>query len=89
MVRLRDDLVLGRITTANVYAFIRSDAQGGVVDGAPTLVGYLHYRQRELVVDRRQGSLVRAFASVWRRGTRSAIVALAKLVGAFTLGHSR
>lgn len=120
---LHDDLVLGKVTTANVYVFVRSDPQGGIIDGDPALLGYLHYQQRALVVDRRDGSLARAFGSVFKLGvrhiasgtdhrmfllmllvpapllarrtrwarprdTRSTIAAMARVVSAFTVGHS-
>jgi hypothetical protein len=120
---LRDDLVLGRVTTANVYVFVRSDLQTGILDGEPALLGYLHYQQRELVVDRNAGSRARGLVAVFklgarhiadgtdhllfllvllipapllasagrwagRRTVRSSLLATARIVTAFTLGHS-
>lgn len=51
-----DDLVLHTVVNANVYVFLRRDLQSGALGEAPTLIGTLHYQQRDLVVDRTAGT---------------------------------
>jgi hypothetical protein len=65
---LRDDLVLGRVVTDTVYAFVRTDLANGIVDQAPRLIGYLHYQARALIVDRGAGSRLHSFTTVFRLG---------------------
>lgn len=49
---LRDELVLGRVTSHNVYVFIRRDLPAGELGDAPRLAGMLHYQHRALAIDR-------------------------------------
>ena len=120
---VRDDLVLHEVVTDTAYVFLRTDLQSGVLGEAPTLLDYLHYQRRSLVVDRTPGTRWRSFTTVFhlgmehiadgtdhllfllvllipaplqvrggrwrdRRGARAGLVATARIVTAFTVGHS-
>ncbi|MCA9658327.1 MAG: HupE/UreJ family protein, partial [Myxococcales bacterium] len=66
--RLRDDVVLGRVATHNVYVFARRDLRLADVGAAPTLVATAHYQRREVVVTRPEGSLWTALAAMFSLG---------------------
>ncbi|HSD89131.1 MAG TPA: HupE/UreJ family protein, partial [Kofleriaceae bacterium] len=120
---IHDDMVLHQVVTDTVYVFLRTDLQTGVIGESPTLVDYLRYQQRSLVVDRSSGSRWQSFTTVFdlgiehiadgtdhllfllvllipaplaasagrwreRRGGRASLIATAKIVTAFTIGHS-
>lgn len=65
---VRDDLVLNQVVTDTVYVFLRTDLQTGVIGEAPTLLDYLHYQRRSLVVDRARGSRWHSFTTVFHLG---------------------
>jgi hypothetical protein len=48
----RDDLVLSRVTSADVYVLVRSDVGTTAMTNGPEAIGRLHYQQRALRVDR-------------------------------------
>lgn len=121
---LDDEIVLHRVTNADVYVFLRRDLQTATTgEKPPALLGATHYQKRSLVVDRAAGSRWTALGSVFslglrhiaegndhllflfllllpaplrvarggwgaRRNARESVFAIAKIVTAFTLGHS-
>ncbi len=64
----RDDLVLHRVVTANVFVFVRRDLQAGVLGESPTLLGQLHYQQRELQIDRTSGNWRTSLGAAFQLG---------------------
>ncbi|MEZ4382265.1 MAG: HupE/UreJ family protein [Nannocystaceae bacterium] len=65
---LRDDVVLERVATHNVYVFARRDLRLADTGEAPTLVASAHYQRREVAVTRPEGSLRAAFAAMFALG---------------------
>jgi hypothetical protein len=65
---LSDELVLRRVVTANVYVFLRRDLAAGAFGDSPTLLGSLHYQQRQLIVDRTSGEWSTGLAAAFRLG---------------------
>jgi HupE / UreJ protein len=67
---LRDDVVLARVVTDNVYVFLRRDLRAAAFGDAPQWLGSLHYQRRSLVIDRTHGSAWSGFAAAVSLGLR-------------------
>lgn len=58
------DAIVHKVVTHNVYVFVRHDLKGALLGDKPELIGFLHFQNKHLVVDRSGGSWWRAFRSV-------------------------
>jgi hypothetical protein len=67
---LHYDAVVHRVVTHNVYVFVRRDLWDGRVDQEPELVGLMHWQQKELAVERADGSVWRGLLASMRLGAR-------------------
>lgn len=65
---LNDDVILDRLASHVVYAFVRHDARGEPRE--PVLVGQLHWQDRALVIDRDAGSRATVVRSAFGLGMR-------------------
>lgn len=65
---LHDDVILDRLASHVVYAFVRHDARDAPAE--PVLVGQLHWQGRALVVDRDAGSRTAVVRSAFGLGLR-------------------
>lgn len=63
------DAVVHKVVTHNVYVFVRHDLQSGLLGDNPELVGFLHFQNKRLLIDRSGGSWWRGFKSVFVLGT--------------------
>lgn len=63
------DAVVHKVVTHNVYVFVRHDLKNGLLGDNPELVGFLHFQNKQLVIDRPEGTFWRGFKSVFVLGT--------------------
>jgi hypothetical protein len=120
---LRDDAIVHRVVTHNVYVFVRRDLARGAAGDTIEPVGLIHWQQPAVTVDREGGSLLRGLGAVFvlgmkhiaegtdhllflamlllvaplaarggrwaaRDGAARSVREAAKMVTAFTVGHS-
>lgn len=67
-IELRYDAVTERVTTHEIYVFVRRDLEGGQLGAEPKLFGTLHWARRSLAIERAPGGLARGFATVFDLG---------------------
>lgn len=62
------DAVVHKVVTHNVYVFVRHDLKSGLLGDNPELVGFLHFQNKHLLIDRTGGTWWRGFRSVFLLG---------------------
>lgn len=120
---LRASTIVHRVVTHDIYVFIRRDVARGALGDAVEPVGTIHWQRPTVTIDRRGGSLTRAFGAMfavgakhiaegsdhllflamlllvtplsaragrwaWRGSATESLREAAKVVTAFTVGHS-
>ncbi|APR75470.1 putative membrane protein [Minicystis rosea] len=67
---LREDAIVHRVVTHNIYVFVRRDLARGAVGDAVEPVGLIHWQSPTVTVDREGGSLFRGLGAVFVLGLK-------------------
>ncbi len=67
---VRTDLIVHSVVSHTIYVLLRHDAQTGLLDGEPEVLGLMHFQHTTLTVDRSSGSFWVSFRALFTFGVR-------------------